>query len=319
MRKPVMAGEEGKPLRTNADGVGAWVRLHAGPLRTAAENTTLFAGLGQSRLPLHFGLGKADAAEAVRVRWPDAVVQAELNQAAGVVTIVELNRKPSSCPMLFTWDGERFVYVTDFLGAGSVGETGPDGSVRPPRPEESVKIEPDQLAPRNGKYVLKVAEPMDEVMYLDRLRLDVIDHPADVSVFPDERFATSDPQPTQELLFFRDSERVFAAKATDHRGRDVTATLRDRDGKPRRRLRPALVARLRGGSLRRTRLRRSTEVAPARAERSASSSRGGPITRSPSRSTPRRRPACRRSRRCWSRSSRTARGRRSASSASPPD
>jgi tetratricopeptide (TPR) repeat protein len=230
MRKPVMAGEEGKPLRTNADGVGSWVRLHAGPLRTAAENTTLFAGLGQSRLPLHFGIGKADAVEALRVRWPDAVTQAELNQAAGLRSVVELDRKPSSCPVLFTWDGARFVYITDFLGAGSVGESGPDGSVRPPRPEESVKIEPGRLAPKNGKFVLKIAEPMDEVMYLDQLRLDVIDHPSGMSVFPDERFATSDPQPTQERLFFRDAERIFAAKAVDHRGRDVTRTLRDRDG-----------------------------------------------------------------------------------------
>jgi tetratricopeptide (TPR) repeat protein len=231
MRKPIMPGEEGKPLRTNADGVGAFVRIHTGPLRTAAENTTQFAGLGQSRLPLHFGIGKSDAAEVVRVRWPDGVTQAELNKGAGAVTIAELDRKPSSCPILFTWDGERFAYITDFLGAGAVGETGPDGSVRPPRPEESIKIEPGRLAPRNGKFVLKIGEPMDEVMYLDRLRLDVIDHPADVSVFPDERFATSDPQPTQERLFFRDSERIFSAKATDHRGRDLTAVLSDRDGK----------------------------------------------------------------------------------------
>lgn len=231
MRKPIMAGEEGKPLRTNADGVGAWLRLHAGPLRASAENTTLSAGLGQSRLPLHFGIGKAEAVEALRVRWPDAVVQAEVNQGAGSLTLVELDRKPNSCPILFTWDGERFIYITDFLGAGSVGESGPDGSVRPPRPEESIKIEAHQLAPRNGKYILKVGEPMDEVMHLDRLRLDVIDHPADVSIFPDERFATADPQPTQERLFFRNSERVFATRATDHRGRDLTAILRDRDGR----------------------------------------------------------------------------------------
>src|SRR4029077_20717933 len=231
MRKPLGLSDPGKPLRTNADGVGSWVRLHAGPLRTAAENTTLFAGLGQSRIPLHFGIGKAETVEALRVRWPDAVTQAELNQAAGLVTVVELDRKPSSCPILFTWNGERFVYITDFLGAGSVGETGPDGSVRPPRPEESVKIEPGRLAPQNGKYVLKIAEPMGEVMFLHRLRLDVIAHPSGVSVFPDERFATSDPQPTQERLFFRDSERIFATKATDHRGRDGAAVLRERDGK----------------------------------------------------------------------------------------
>ena len=30
-------------------------------------------------------------------------------------------RKPSSCPVLFSWDGERFAYVTDILGVGGLG------------------------------------------------------------------------------------------------------------------------------------------------------------------------------------------------------
>ena len=68
---------------------------------------------------------------------------------AGAITrIVEKNRKGVSCPVLMTWDGEKFVFVTDFLGGGSMGESGVDGSTRPPRPEESVKIEPGQLVPK---------------------------------------------------------------------------------------------------------------------------------------------------------------------------
>jgi hypothetical protein len=108
-----------------------------------------------------------------------------------------------------------------------MGELSADGSTRPPRPEESVKIEPGMLKLKEGQYVLKIAEPMDEVCFLDHLRLDVVDHPAGVTVFPDERFATADPQPTQELLAFRD--RRFPRKATDHRGTDVTKLVLDRD------------------------------------------------------------------------------------------
>jgi tetratricopeptide (TPR) repeat protein len=220
--------DKGASLRTNADGVGARVTVHAGSLRTSIENTTLQAGLGQSRLPLEFGIGKAQSAETVRIRWPDGVPQAELNLPAGQLTkIVETNRKGGSCPILLTWDGTRFRYITDFLGGGAVGEMQPDGSTRPPRPEESVKIEPGQLVPRDGRYVLKLAEPMDELMYLDHLRLEVIDHPAGVEVHPDERFATGGPAPTQQLLAFR--ERHFA-RAVDHRGRNVTDALRTRDG-----------------------------------------------------------------------------------------
>src|SRR5262249_10429480 len=130
-------------------------------------------------------------------------------------------------PVLFSWDGQRFVFVTDFLGEGSMGEMLAGGGHRPPRPEESVKIEADQLAPRNGQYVVKIAEPMDEATYLDRLQLVVLDHPANVQVYPDERFASGGPPPTQELLVVH--QPIFPVRAGDHRSRDVTAKLRQRD------------------------------------------------------------------------------------------
>src|SRR5262249_39501574 len=136
--------------------------------------------------------------------------------------------KTVSCPILITWNGAQFVYVTDFLGAGSVGEMQPEGGTRPARSEESVKIETAQLKPRDGWYILKIAEPMDEVTYLDSLRLRVIDLPPGCDVFPDERFTTVG-NPSQELLIF--DKRFFATTATDHRGQDVTAIVRDRDKK----------------------------------------------------------------------------------------
>jgi Tfp pilus assembly protein PilF len=216
--------------RSNRDGIGARVIAQVGPLYTSVENTTLSAGLGQSRLPLALGIGRNQQADVVRILWPDGVPQAELNvPSCDRYRLRETTRKITSCPVLLTWDGRRFVYVTDFLGAGSMGELAPDGSTRPPRPEESVKIEPGQLVPRDGHYVLKITEPLDEILYLDRLQLTVVDHPPDVSVYPDERFATSDPPPTQHLLAFR--EQIFPLSARDHKGRDVTALLRERDRK----------------------------------------------------------------------------------------
>lgn len=225
---PTGRRDKGKDERTNADGIGSWVIAQIGNHWTGAERTTISAGLGQSLLPAALGLGKAGRADAVRLRWPDGTLQAQLGvNTCTVARIVEDNRKGSSCPVLMTWDGERFAFVTDFLGAGSMGESNPDGSTRPPRGEEAVKIEPGQLRPKDGRFLLKIAEPMDEVLYLDHLRLDAIDHPADVAVFPDERFATAGPPPSQELLAFR--TRHFPKRATDHRGRDVTKLTLDRD------------------------------------------------------------------------------------------
>ncbi len=219
----------GEPERSNADGFGVWAWAQVEGFWTGAEYTTLSAGLGQSRQPLILGIGHHPQPDVVRLRWPDNVPQAELNiPACRVTRIDETNRKPTSCPILFTWNGERFVFVTDFLGAGSIGELQPDGTTRPPRAEESVKIEAEQLAERDGKYLIKLAEPMDEATYLDRLQLVVLDHPADVRVYPDERFSEESPT-TQELLAFR--QEIFPVQARDHHGRDVTRTLAkwDRD------------------------------------------------------------------------------------------
>jgi tetratricopeptide (TPR) repeat protein len=226
------AESEGRTVRCNADGFGTRVVVQTEDFWTGAEYTTLSAGMGQSRQPLVLGLGKHSQAEVVRLRWPDNCWQAELNQpACHVIRIDEHNRKPDSCPLLFAWDGRRFGFVGDFLGGGALGEAGPDGTCRQPRPEESVKIEAHQLVARDGFYVLKAAEPMDEVTYLDQLELVVVDHPSSMRVYPDERFVLAGPPPTQDLLAFRADQAIYPVAAKDHNGRDVTRALRysDRD------------------------------------------------------------------------------------------
>jgi tetratricopeptide (TPR) repeat protein len=226
--EPTGTRDNGSDRRTNADGIGCWLVAQAGAHWTGAERVTVSAGLGQSLMPTALGLAKAGRADVVRVRWPDAVLQAELGvNATGVFRIAETNRKGTSCPVLMAWNGEKFAFVTDFLGGGALGECGPDGSVRPPRGEESVKIEPNQLVAKDGQFLLKIAEPMDEVLYLDHLRLAVIDHPAEAHVFPDERFVFSGPEASQKLLAFRAPHAPKSA--TDHAGRDVTPLVLKRD------------------------------------------------------------------------------------------
>lgn len=215
----------GSVVRSNAQAFGTRIAIQAGDLQTSAEFTTLSAGLGQSLQPLMLGLGRYNEPDVFRLRWPDTSIQAEFNSlsptACHVLRLEQENRKETSCPILFTWNGERFGFVTDFLGAGSLGEPLAGGGHRQPRAEESIKIEAGQLKPRDGKYVLKIAEPMDEVTYLDRLQLLVLDQPPGVRTYPDERFA--DPPPSQDLLAFR--EEIHPLRATDHRGRDVTGKL----------------------------------------------------------------------------------------------
>ena len=59
----------------------------------------------------------------------------------------------------------------------------------PPDHDEYVLVKGEQLVPKDGVYEMHLTEELREVTYLDRIRLDVVDHPADVEVFPNERFS----------------------------------------------------------------------------------------------------------------------------------
>ena len=119
--------------------------------------------------------------------------------------------------------------VGDFLGGGGLGYLVAPGVYGQPDRDESVAIADDQLRSVQGVYRLSVTEPMDEVAYLDRLQLVVVDRPPGVSATPDERFAPEGPRPSGKVIAWTSS--VAPVKATDLKGRDVTAKLAhdDRD------------------------------------------------------------------------------------------
>jgi hypothetical protein len=137
---------------------------------------------------------------------------------------MELDRKPSSCPYLYAWDGEGFAFVTDFLGGGEMGYGVAPGVWNHPDPVEYVRIAPGGLQPREGRYELRVTNELEEVLFLDRLRLLAVDHPEDVAVYPDEGM-TVPPKPFR-LFAARDPQ---VPRATDHRGRDVTDRVAKQD------------------------------------------------------------------------------------------
>ena len=88
---------------------------------------------------------------------------------------------------------------------------------------EHVKIEPGKLRPRDGRYELRVTEPMEETAYVDRLELLAIDHPQRQEVFPDEYLAVSGPSPSHRLLVAQAA--FFPARATGPESQDCTERL----------------------------------------------------------------------------------------------
>jgi hypothetical protein len=96
-----------------------------------------------------------------------------------------------------------------------------------PDRDEAVAITDRQLQPEGGVFRVSITEPMDEVAYLDHLRLDVVDCPPGVSATPDERFAPAGPRPTGNLIAWRTA--IEPVRAADLDGRDMTETLRKWD------------------------------------------------------------------------------------------
>ena len=215
-------------MRTNSHAIGTRVTLEGEGLFVPYDHTTPDSGLGQSVAPLVLGLGAREQAHLVHLSWPDGVMQCELNQVANQqVDLAENNRKTGSCPVLFTWNGRRYVCIGDFLGGGGMGYLVAPGVYSQPDRDEAMAITSLQLRPSEGTIRLAIIEPMDEVAYLDHLTLDVVDRPPGRTATPDERFAPEGPRPTGKLFAWRTP--IEPDRATDLQGHDVTEILRHWD------------------------------------------------------------------------------------------
>jgi hypothetical protein len=215
-------------MRTNSHAIGTRVALEGQGVHATYDHTTTDSGLAQSVAPVVLGVGRSPKVELVHLRWPDGVIQCELNKVADQkLDLRENNRKKGSCPVLFTWNGEKYVCIGDFLGGGGLGYLVAPGVYSQPDRDESVAIAGDQLRPVDGTLRISVTEPMDEIAYIDHLRLEVVDRPPGVLTSPDERFAPEGPRPTGENLAWRTA--IEPIQATDLAGRDLTEILRHLD------------------------------------------------------------------------------------------
>ncbi len=206
---------------SNRGAVGAKVELRAGSLRDRFEVSA--ATPPAAPADVVFGLGRRARADVVRVLWPSGILQAE-SDPVGTITIVELDRKPSSCPFLFTWNGTRFEFVTDFMGGGEMGAWLAPGVRNVPDPDEYVRLRRDQLAPRNGRYELRMTNELEEALFVDRLQLVAIAHPAGVEVYPNEGLRS--PAERRPLTIHTAHHPRPPIAVTDHHGHDMLDRVR---------------------------------------------------------------------------------------------
>jgi len=219
-----------KALNDNKSGIGTKVELYAGTLYQKWEVTGASGYLGQSALPILAGLGAERNAEVIRLLWPTGVPQDEINLAGNKAqSIAELDRRGSSCPVLFSWNGREYEFIADMIGPGVVGHWVAPGERDVPDPDEYLKVSARSVKARNGMLSFRFMEPMEETVYLDQVRLLAIDHPAEFEVFPNERFVSAPPFPEFRVIASRDAH--LPVGAWDDRGNDVLGLLSKRDRK----------------------------------------------------------------------------------------
>jgi len=219
-----------KALNDNKSAIGTKVEVYAGELTQKFEVAGASGYLGQNALPVHVGLGSEKGADVVRLLWPTGVPQDEIKlDGRKLQQVAELDRRGSSCPVLFAWNGKGYEFIADMIGPGVVGHWVAPGERDVPDPTEYLKVSGKSARPREGMLSFRFLEPMEETVYLDQVKLLAIDHPASYDVFPNERFAATPPFPEFGVVPSQHAHAPIGA--WDDRGNNVLPLLAKRDRK----------------------------------------------------------------------------------------
>jgi Tfp pilus assembly protein PilF len=204
-------------FKSNTQGIGSVVEFKAG---------NFYQKVVATGNPVRIFAGDLPKLDVVRVTWPNAVIQNWIDVATNKpIEVRESERLASSCPLLYVWDGARFVFATDVLGVAPLGELAPDGSRIKPYPEELVRL-PDNLRDQNGDYIFQLTDELREVDYFDQVRLLTVNHPASEEIYANEIYSASPLRPTLYAV----SQKRFPVSAVDDHGHDVLAQILYVDG-----------------------------------------------------------------------------------------
>lgn len=209
--------------RSNADGIGCRVEIAAGGLRLVRT---------VRQWPVEVGVGKYQKLDSFLVHWfnwPQGSAEVPFNCSEPLFAS-ELSAQEGSCPYLYAWDGKRFQFVTDILGAAPLGLPVAEGHYIEADPEEYVWIGDEKSFPaKDGSYQLQITEELREVLYLDEAKLVVVDHEPGTEVHSTDKLLPGKPYPPGALMTLHRGHPLLKAEALD--GREVTPALQAVDGR----------------------------------------------------------------------------------------
>lgn len=209
--------------RSNASGIGCKIEIQTGGLQLTRT---------VHQLPVEVGIGEHQTLDSFLVHW--------FNWAQGSAEVpfncqepllaYELTIQEGSCPYLYAWDGNKFRFITDFLGAAPLGLPVAAGKYIEADPEEIVWIgDEESFLAKDGKFDIRITEELREVLYLDEAKLIVVDRSATSEVHSTDKLLPAGPFPPGQILTLNREHSL--KRAEDGEGKDVTALLSAVDGK----------------------------------------------------------------------------------------
>jgi hypothetical protein len=145
--------------------------------------------------------------------------------------LIEAQTLKGSCPFLYTWNGEKYVFAKDILWRsalgmplGIMGGTTAYGFAN--ASDDYIKIPGELLKPKDGKYSIQITSELWETIYFDKLELIAVDHPDSIDVFVPEQFT---PPPFPGRKVYQVSNKILPVSAIDSKGNDVLSSVSKKD------------------------------------------------------------------------------------------
>jgi len=219
--KMKLVGLRAGSAKNNYFGIGAKVEVRSG---------SLYQSMVVTEPNIHFGLGAREKAEVIRILWTNGVPQNMFFPATNQDLIEEQQLK-GSCPFMYSWNGEEYIFVKDIMWKSALGmplgimgesaEYAPAGAS-----VDYIKIPGEQLKLKDNMYNIQVTCELWEAIYMDKIELVVLDHPDSVDVYVDERMG---PPSTSGYRLFQVGEKHTPLSAMDHHGADLLPLIAEED------------------------------------------------------------------------------------------
>jgi hypothetical protein len=218
-----LVGLRAGSAKNNHFGIGAKVEMRSGDLY---QTTTV------TDPNVHFGVGHRSTADVIRITWTNGVPQ-NIFFPGTDQSLIEAQTLKGSCPFLYTWNGEAFVFVKDILWRSALGMPlgimgGATAYAFADASDDYIKIPSEVLKPKEGIYSIQLTSELWETIYLDKIRLVAVDHPDSVDLFVAEQFS---PPPFPGMKTYQVRDKHLPLSATDSQGNDLLPVISEKDDK----------------------------------------------------------------------------------------